>query len=136
MKAPLGPRDNVNSPRGNSDADRQRRAVLEDAFAQGSRSDWGVALADGGDALLFGIGHRDFRHATATAGTIRQSAKPVRDTTFKAHAPDLSDGRWHDVVVSRARRTARAAWWRRTSRYRARSSRRWRRERRSSSSGR
>ena len=112
----LGPRESLAPPRGNNDADRRRRAFLDDAMARGSRSDWGVSLAPDG-SILFGHGHRDFGTATMSAGTERAAGRPVRDLTFRAAAaapssagggggaaPDLLDGAWHDVVVVRKRR--------------------------------
>lgn len=38
---PLGPRESLVAPRGNTDEDRLRRAFLDDAMAKGSRSDSG-----------------------------------------------------------------------------------------------
>ena len=103
---PLGPRESLVAPRGNTDEDRLRRAFLDDAMAKGSRSDWGLSLARDG-ALLFGYGHRDFGTATDMAGTARGEARPVRDTTLRAPkgdgGADLLDGAWHDVVVARKR---------------------------------
>ena len=108
---PLGPREDLVAPRGGGRKEQKRREFLEEVFARGSRSDFGVALEASNDGfyldhLLFGVGHRDFGENARGHGVMRQSARPVRDYTFAAEAPQLSDGAWHDVVVVRARRRA------------------------------
>jgi len=108
---PLGPRENLVAPRGGGHKEQKRREFLEDVFARGSRSDFGIALEASNDGfyldhLLFGVGHRDFGENARGHGVMRQSARPVRDYTFAAEAPQLSDGKWHDVIVVRARRRA------------------------------
>ena len=108
-RPPLGPREDFAAPRGGGVKEHLRRDFLEEVFATGARSDFGVSLEADDDGayrgrVLFGVGHRDFGEHALNHGVLRQSARPVRDVTFAAEAPSLTDGNWHDIVVVRSRR--------------------------------